>query len=69
MDNTPGNPVRLVVPSALQMSWAEIPAYFYAATETGRDLIQQSIKRKVDLPHHVFKEYILLVKKTKWSIN
>ena len=32
MPDPPGHPVRIVVPSALQMGWTESPAYFCAAT-------------------------------------
>ena len=33
-----GEPVRLVVPTSLQMGWVESPAYFCAASKTGRDV-------------------------------
>ena len=46
MSNPPGRPILLVVPSVLQMGWVESPAYFWAATETGRDLIYQAIEKK-----------------------
>jgi hypothetical protein len=58
MPDPPGSPVRLVVPSALQMGWAESPAYFCAATETGRDIIHQSVETKQELPPHQFEEYM-----------
>ena len=32
-------PVRLVIPHALQMGWTESPGYFCAATKTGRDIM------------------------------
>lgn len=35
MPDTPDARVRILVPSALQMGWAESPSYFFAATETG----------------------------------
>ena len=34
----PGGPVEIVVPSALQMGWAESPGFFCAASETARDI-------------------------------
>ena len=37
----PGEPIRLVVPKALQMGWIESPPYFCAASETGRDVATQ----------------------------
>ena len=30
----PGEPVRLVIPSSLQMGWVDSPGYFCAASET-----------------------------------
>jgi hypothetical protein len=33
-----GKPIRLVVPTSLQMGWVESPPYFCAATETARDI-------------------------------
>ena len=38
LPNHPGEPVELVVPSALQMGWAESPPFFCAASETARDV-------------------------------
>jgi hypothetical protein len=46
----PGSRVRIVVPSALQMGWAESPAYFCTATETGRDIIDLLLCEEIDLP-------------------
>ena len=51
------------------MGWAEIPEYFCATTKTGHKLIRQAIKRKFDLPHHVFMEYMLPEKEPKRSIT
>jgi hypothetical protein len=33
-----GQPIRLVVPTSLQMGWVESPPYFCAAMETARDI-------------------------------
>jgi hypothetical protein len=54
-----GAPVRIVVPWALQMGWAESPAYFCTATETGRDIIQWLVNAKVELPPHPFEEFMV----------
>ena len=35
-----GEPVRLVIPTSLQMGWIESPGYFCAASETGRDVAE-----------------------------
>jgi hypothetical protein len=48
----PGDPIQLVVPSALQMGWAESPGFFASATETIRDNIQTDLLNRVShLPH------------------
>ena len=41
-----GAQTRIVVPSALQMGWAERPAYFCAATKMGRDKIDMLLSQK-----------------------
>jgi hypothetical protein len=48
----PGDPVKLVIPDALQMGWSESPSLFYAATETARDVIQADM----DTNRHVTKQ-------------
>ena len=50
--NPPGAGTRIVVPSALQMGWAESPAYFCPATERDRDLIDTFLREGVELPEH-----------------
>ena len=47
----PGEPIRIVVPSALQMGWVESPGYFCCATETIRDLIHYHVDNETQLPH------------------
>ncbi len=47
-----GKPVRIVVPSAVQMGWVESPPLFCAITESARDLTQHLVNNKVDLPPH-----------------
>jgi hypothetical protein len=58
LPNPPGSPVRLVVPSSLQMGWAESPAYFWAATETARDIIHRTVEIGQELPPHIFEQYM-----------
>jgi hypothetical protein len=58
MPDPPGARVRIVVPSALQMGWAESPAYFCTATETGRDVIDFLLKAKVELPEHPLEKFM-----------
>jgi hypothetical protein len=48
----PGEPIRLVIPNALQMGWTESPAIFCSATETTRDLVQMLVDSEIDLPEH-----------------
>ena len=33
-----GSPIKLMVPTSLQMGWVESPAYFCTASETARDM-------------------------------
>ena len=50
-----GQPVQLVVPTLLQMGWIESPPFFYAASETGRNVASQYIETSVgSLPNHKF---------------
>ena len=50
-----GKPVKLVVPTSLQMGWIESPPYFCAASETGRDVAQQYAEAPVgSLENHKF---------------
>jgi hypothetical protein len=53
LPGSPGSPIRLVIPSALQMGWNESLASFCAATETTRDVAQSWINRDHPLPPHV----------------
>jgi hypothetical protein len=67
MPDPPGHPTRIVVPSALQMGWAESPAYFCAATETGRDIIQGLVAAETPLPPHCLEQYMRPAKAAKRS--
>jgi hypothetical protein len=67
LPDPPGHPIRIVVPSALQMGWAQSPAFFCAATETGRDIIQGLVADRVELPPHCFEEYMHPAKSAKRS--
>jgi hypothetical protein len=69
MPDPPGSPVRIVVPSALQMGWTESPGYFCAATETGRDIIQGLVADRVELPPHCFEKYMHPAKSAKRSAS
>jgi hypothetical protein len=69
MPDPPGHPIRIVVPSALQMGWAGSPAYFCAATETARDIIQGLMADRVELPPHCFEEYMQPAKAEKRSTS
>ena len=53
LPNHPGEPVEIVVPSALQMGWAESPPFFCAASETARDVAMSYTSEAVGtlLPH------------------
>ncbi len=53
-----GEPIKLVIPTLLQMGWVVLPPYFCAATETARDVITKYINTEVgSLPTHKFEKY------------
>eukprot|EP00957_Ditylum_brightwellii_P057572 4365090-Ditylum_brightwellii.AAC.1 len=43
----PGHPIRIVVPSSLQMGWRESPGYFCDATFTVRNIIHDLLEQDV----------------------
>jgi hypothetical protein len=49
-----GEPVRIVVPSAVQMGWVESPPLFCAITESAQDITQHLVDTKVNFPPHPF---------------
>ena len=52
--------IRLVVPSALQMGWAESLSFFCAATETARDIAEDLAKETMgSLSMHELENYML----------
>jgi hypothetical protein len=53
MPSAAGKPIRLVIPSALQMGWNESPASFCATTETARDVAQHWIDGNKRLSEHL----------------
>jgi hypothetical protein len=67
MPDPQGHPTRIVIPSALQMGWAESPSCYCAAAETGRDVIQELITNKIQLPPHCLKHYMHPAKSAKRS--
>jgi hypothetical protein len=55
-----GEPIRIVIPILLQMGWVESTPYFYAATETARDIAEEYIKMTVNsLCDHKFVKYTI----------
>ena len=53
-----GEPIKLVVPTSLQMGWVESPPYFCAASETARDVAMDYANTTVgSLPPHKFTHY------------
>ena len=53
LPNSSGEPIQIVVPSALQMGWAESPSFFYAALETARGVAETYTSERVStLPAH-----------------
>ncbi len=56
-----GKPVKLGVPTLLQMGWVELPPYFCAASESARDVPIDYIETPIDL--------LLLHKFERWAIE
>ena len=55
-----GKPVKLIIPTSLQMGWIESPPYFCAASETGRDVAHQYAESPVgSLENHKFLAHAL----------
>ena len=59
MPQAEGEPVKLVIPTSLQMGWTESPSYFCAATETARDIAEVYAKADSLEPHYL-EEYTKL---------
>lgn len=53
LPSAPGKPFRLIIPYTLQMGWTGSPGYFFAATETGHDIMQALIDWGIRLPLNV----------------
>ena len=49
-----GEPVRILVPLAVQMGWVESPSLFCTITESAHDITQHLVDANVDLPAHPF---------------
>ena len=53
LPNKPGEPIEIVVPSALQMGWTYLPPFFCAASKTARDVAQSLAEEPIgSLPRH-----------------
>ena len=58
MPGTAGEPLKLVIPHALQMGWTESPGCFSATTETGQDIMQAQIDAGTECPSHVMEAFM-----------
>jgi hypothetical protein len=55
----PGETVKIVVPSSLQMGWVESPPYFCTTTETSCDIAATYCETKIGtLPSHKFDDLL-----------
>lgn len=60
LPQTEDQPVKLVVPSSLQMGWVESPPNFCAASETARDVAAHYTETTLgSLPEHKFAKYAM----------
>ena len=57
--HTPIDEIEIVVPTSLQMGWCESPPFFCAATETGRDIIEELFKRLHQIPPHPMEHWMI----------
>jgi hypothetical protein len=57
-----GEPIQIVVPSAVQMGWVESPPLFCAVTKSARDITQHLIDNRVCLPAHPLEDKISIKK-------
>jgi hypothetical protein len=54
-----GEPVKIVVPTSLQMGWVKSPPYFCAATETSCNIAMKYCKTEIGtLPIHKFDDLV-----------
>ena len=60
----PTDKTQLVIPDALQMGWSESPAFFCAATETGRDIAEVYFRESSSLPTQTNEDIIMNI---DWS--
>ena len=55
-----GEPIKLVVPTSLQMGWVESPPYFCAASKRARDIAMDYANTNIgSLPPHKFTHYTM----------
>jgi hypothetical protein len=55
-----GEPIKIVVPTSLQMGWVESPPYFCATTETSWDIATKYCETEIGtLPIHKFDNHVL----------
>ena len=53
-----GEPVKLMVPTSLQMGWIKLPTYFCAAYDNGWDVAKQYVETPIgSLSDHKFIDY------------
>jgi hypothetical protein len=57
--NTPIDDIEIVIPTSLQMGWCESPPFFCAATETGRDIIEQLFNMLDRIPAHPMEHWMM----------
>ena len=59
-------PIKLVVPTLLQMGWIESPPYFCKVSETGQDVAEQHIETPVgSLEEHKFMELTEVIQRLR----
>ena len=67
LPDLPGKPIRIVVPSALQMGWAQSPAYFCTATQAGVDVMEELFSSPANVPAHILESYLHPSEDITWA--
>jgi hypothetical protein len=62
-----GEPVRIIIPAAVQMGQVESPGFFCTVTESARDLTQHFVDHAVPLPQDPVEDLIQIANVPLWA--
>ena len=55
----PTHPPQLVIPHSLQMGWSESPQFFWAATQTARDVAETTLQHNIPQQEHPMEHTVM----------